>query len=87
MEQYSYENAVYQANKHSIVHQYTTFESLEKIINNKVEKIGYQEYMRRLMDRHYKEEYDWEKNRLREKFLIDAHFDDITIPEEIIDYK
>lgn len=59
---------------------------LEKIINNKVEKIGYQEYMRRLMDRHYKEEYDWEKNRLREKFLIDAHFDDITIPEEIIDY-
>ncbi len=35
MEQYSYENAVYQANQHPVVHQYTTFEALDKIINNK----------------------------------------------------
>lgn len=35
MEQYSYENSVYQANQHTIVHQYTTFDALDKIINNK----------------------------------------------------
>lgn len=35
MERYSYENAVYQANQHPVVHQYTTFEALDKIINNK----------------------------------------------------
>ena len=35
MEQYSYENSVYQANQHAIVHQYTTFDALDKIINNK----------------------------------------------------
>ena len=35
MEQYSYENAVYQANRHTLVHQYTTLIALDKIINNK----------------------------------------------------
>ena len=35
MEQYSYENSVYQANQHTIVHQYTTFDALDKIINSK----------------------------------------------------
>lgn len=35
MEQYSYENAVYQANQHILVHQYTTLAALDKIINNK----------------------------------------------------
>ena len=36
MERYSYENAVYQANQHPLVHQYTTFEALNKIINKKL---------------------------------------------------
>ena len=35
MEPYCYENAVYQASQHPFVHQYTTFEALDKIINNK----------------------------------------------------
>lgn len=35
MEQYSYENSVYQANQHTIVHQYTKFDALDKIISNK----------------------------------------------------
>ena len=35
MEQYSYQNATYQANQHTIVHQYTTFDALDKIVNNK----------------------------------------------------
>lgn len=35
MDQYNYENSVYQAKQHAIVHQYTTFDALEKIINNK----------------------------------------------------
>ncbi|MGM9669184.1 MAG: hypothetical protein ACI3VZ_05465 [Faecousia sp.] len=35
MEQYSYENAVYQANRHTLVHQYTTLAALDKIISNK----------------------------------------------------
>jgi hypothetical protein len=35
MELYSYENAVYQANRHTLVHQYTTLIALDKIINNK----------------------------------------------------
>ena len=35
MEQYSYENATYHANQHTIVHQYTTFDALDKIVNNK----------------------------------------------------
>ena len=33
--EYSYEMAIMNAKRHSVVHQYTTFEALEKIIDNK----------------------------------------------------
>lgn len=35
MEQYSYVSSVYQANQHAIVHQYTKYDALEPILNNK----------------------------------------------------
>lgn len=39
VEQYSYENAVVTANQHKLIHQYTTFEALEKILSNKSLKL------------------------------------------------
>ncbi len=40
----------------------------------------------RLNDKHYKYEYEWERNILKDKFLIYFHHDKTVIPEEIIDY-